>query len=357
MLKPNKRLPFPKRRLRCALWVGFIPSFVAMVLVCTIMVLMALGKSALLQVDKDSLQTPSDVFDYADDENLVIYKGKRYTFNENVTSILCIGVDKEEFAGAKKDTSEKGQADALFLISIDTVTGRTVILPISRETMTEIALYSNEGKALGSATRQICMAYAYGDGKKTSCENTVLSVSRLLYGIPINSYYAIDISAVAKLNDKLGGVTLTALEDMQLETQRVKAGQSVTLKGKNALAYIQQRGDDVNANNLRMQRQIQYLRAFSEKTLQRTRSDISTINKLYQTAAKYSVNNISLANIIYLAGCVMNNGTSLEFKSISGETRMGEEYVEFYPDATLLYETVLDIFYLEQQSHTASAAK
>lgn len=349
MLKPNKKPVFRKRRLRCALWIAFVPSFVAMALVLAITVLMAVGRGNLLRVDKETLQTPSDVPNYLDDENLVIYNGVKYTFNENVTNILCIGVDKETFAGADVDTDEKGQADALFLISIDTVSGRTVVLPISRETMGEIELFSNAGKPLGTATRQICMAYAYGDGKQTSCENTVLAVSRALYGIPINSYYAIDISAVAKLNDYIGGVTVSALEDMKLQTRSVKAGQSVQLKGKDALAYIRLRGDDINANNKRMQRQLQYLRAFTDKALQMTKADITTPAKLYQTAAKYSVNNITLANVTYLASCVLNNGAQLEFKSIPGETRMGEEYVEFYPDPTQLYELILNVFYVEVQ--------
>ena len=349
MLKPNKKPVFRKRRLRCALWVAFVPSFVAMALVLAVTVLMAVGRGALLHVDKGSLQTPSDVPNYLDDENLVIYQGVKYTYNESVTNILCIGVDKEAFADQQQNTDEKGQADALFLISIDTQTGRTVVLPISRETMAEIELFSNEGRPLGSATHQICMAYAYGDGKKTSCENTVLAVSRALYGIPINSYYAIDISAVARLNDRVGGVTVSALQDMQLHTRSVKAGQSVRLKGKDALAYIQRRGDDLNANNQRMQRQLQYLRAFTDKALQMTKTDLKTPAKLYQTAAKYSVNNLTLANVTYLAGCVLNNGAQLEFKSTPGETRMGEEYVEFYPDPTQLYETILDIFYVEVQ--------
>lgn len=348
MLKQSKRnLPFPKRKLRGALWIAFIPSFIACTLILTITVLMAMGKDILLRADKTALRTPSDAIQDSLDENIVTYKGVKYSFNENITNILCMGVDKEKFAGNAQDTNEKGQADALFLISVDTVTGRTVILPISRETMAEINVYSNAGKPLGTANRQICLAYAYGDGKATSCENTVAAVSGVLYGIPINSYYAIDISAVAKLNDQVGGVTVSALADMQLNTYSVKQGQSILLKGKNALAYIQRRGNDLNANNLRMQRQLQYLRAFAEKTMQMTKKDMTTLTKLYSTAAKYSVNNIPISSVTYLASCVLNNGARLEFKNIPGETKMGEEYVEFYPDETQLYEMILDIFYNE----------
>ena len=35
---------------------------------------------------------------------------------------------------------------------------------------------------------------------------------------------------------------------------------------------------------------------------------------------------------------------------IPGETRMGEEYLEFYPDETALYEMILDIFYTEVET-------
>lgn len=173
----------------------------------------------------------------------------------------------------------------------------------------------------------------------------MLAVSKALYGIPINSYYAIDINAVPKLNDRLGGVTVSALETMRLQTRSVKAGQSVILKGKNALAYVQRRGDDLNANNRRMQRQLQYFSAFAKKAGDMAKADITLLAKLYQTASRYSVNNITLANVTYLASSVLNNGAELEYKSIAGETKAGEKYIEFYPDQASLYETILNIYY------------
>ena len=56
------------------------------------------------------------------------------------------------------------------------------------------------------------LAYAYGNGKDTSCQYMVDAVSRLFYGIPVNGYAAFNMETIAALNDAVGGVTVTIPE-------------------------------------------------------------------------------------------------------------------------------------------------
>lgn len=67
-------------------------------------------------------------------------------------------------------------------------------------------------RILGTEKQQICLSYSYGDGKESSCENTVNSVQRLFYNIPINTYFSLDLDGISALNDSVGGVDVVSPE-------------------------------------------------------------------------------------------------------------------------------------------------
>jgi anionic cell wall polymer biosynthesis LytR-Cps2A-Psr (LCP) family protein len=126
----------------------------------------------------------------------VTYQGEKYVYNEDLVSILFLGVDKEAFEeGGTVGDGKAGQADALFLLVLDTKTGKSRLIAISRDTMTDVNVYSDLGNFIGTEKLQLCLAYMYGDGKEKSCENTVRAVSRLFYGMPVAAYAALDLDA------------------------------------------------------------------------------------------------------------------------------------------------------------------
>ena len=66
----------------------------------------------------------------------VTYQGEKYVYNEDLVSILFLGVDKEAFEeGGMVGDGKAGQADALFLLVLDTKTGKNRLIAISRDTM------------------------------------------------------------------------------------------------------------------------------------------------------------------------------------------------------------------------------
>ncbi len=320
-----------------------------LILLLTFVILSSIGKKKLLNNSSANILIPSDYAEIEDgDGKTVLYNGQKYVFNENITSVLLIGVDKEQIKESEY-YGENGQADLLVLMALDTSTGKLKAIPISRDTMVDINLYSKSGQYLGVSNEQICLSYAYGDGKEKSCENTIKSVSRLLYGMPINSYLAFDINSIKVLNDTIGGVTLTVDKDIQLYDKFISKGQSVTLKGEYALRYI--RGRDktsIEANNERMSRQKNYMSAFFKTTMQMTKKDITTPIKLYNKISKSSVSNLTVADISYLTQCVLLNSsnTSLNYASIKGSTVKGEKYAEFHHNKEALHKLVIDTFYL-----------
>lgn len=60
---------------------------------------------------------------------------------------------------------------------------------------------------------QICLAHGYGVDKQERCKNTLASVQALLGGQSIELYVEIPLDGIGALNDLLGGVTVTLLDD------------------------------------------------------------------------------------------------------------------------------------------------
>lgn len=294
---------------------------------------------------EEELTAPADA--ELEDEKYVVYKGQRYCYNENVINILFMGIDKSIQETGIDTIGENGQADALFIASIDKQTGHVSLVNISRDAMVDVNKYNVEGQYLGTEKLQVCLAYAYGDGREKSCLNTAASVSRLLYGIPIQAYAAIDYAAISILNDAVGGVTVEVLEDLPGAYPALYAGQTVTLSGEQAHSYVRSRDTAVlDSNNSRMNRQRQYLTSFISKALDETRADISLPITLYQAVSEYMVTDISSSEVTYLASMVLQKGLSTEdMKSVPGEVTQGEQYAEFIPDEDALFELILDVFY------------
>ena len=82
-----------------------------------------------------------------------MYNGQTYEFNKNMTSILCMGIDKSSFDGASDIKGENGQADVLILVAMEPAPQQQSVLDISRDTMTDVAVYSASGYYVGNCKR------------------------------------------------------------------------------------------------------------------------------------------------------------------------------------------------------------
>lgn len=273
----------------------------------------------------------------------VVYNGDTYKFNDSVTNILFIGVDKRDIDDMSEISGTGGQADVLVLASVDTSTGKISLVNISRETMTDVTVYSAGGSYLNTETQQICLAYAYGDGKDLSCENTVSSVKKLFYNIPINTYYALDLDGISAINDIVGGVDVVSPETIGEFT----AGQSYHLMGEHAENFVRLRDtENIESNNLRMERQKVYIQSFLNKTIEQTKQDFGTPINLYNDSAPYSCTNLNPSKVCYLAQTAIKNGSmAIDMVSVPGEVTMGKKYAEFNVDEKAFYEQFLSIYY------------
>lgn len=340
-----------RRRRSRALTVSLTVLCVLLVLVVGVAAgVIVVGKRGENQIRETKTQVeitaPADV-QVEEEGKFIVYNGEKYCYNDNVINILCMGVDKSIQETSDENIGENGQADVIILASLDTQTGRLTLINISREAMVDINLYNVQGNYLGTENKQLCLAYAYGDGKEGSCLNTAESVSRLMYGMPVNAYVALDLDGISVLNDAVGGVTVEVLEDLSNSDPELKAGNTVTLKGKQAHTYVRSRDTELlESNSLRMERQKQYLSAFMQTALSEIKADLTVVLDLYQTASEYMITDISSSQATYLASLVVTTGFSGgDMMTVPGEVVDGGRYAEFIPDDEALYQMILNVFY------------
>ena len=285
------------------------------------------------------------------EEGIISYQGKKYRYNEDLFTVLFLGIDTKEELGTESLNSTGDQADTNVLFVLDFKNRVVRLINISRDTMTDIDIYSAEGEYFNTIKAQLALQYAYGDGKEESCELMMKAISKLMYGMPIHGYYAMNLKGIEAANDAIGGVQLTVLEDIQYEEENfsLSKGTEILLMGKTARHYVQLRNREVlGSNDLRMQRQKQYLNAFAEQLRQGIKEDITLPIKLYQQLEEYVVTNISLSEMSYLASEVLSCEFDTDnFLTVKGTIEKGEntKYEEFYVDETALYEMILEVFY------------
>ena len=318
---------------------------IALAAIGTVAVLLNTGKSDMTtKIEDVSLKVPDNIENHENGEHIT-YKGDRYMYNENLASILFMGVDKRDFETEDDTYGQNGDADALMLLVYDTKTSKSTLVSISRETIADVEAYSTEGKYVGTKKEQICLAYSYGDGKEKSCENEVAAVRRLFYNVPINSYVALDLDGISYMNDAVGGVELTPIETFRNFTE----GETVTLWGKDAESYVRYRDTTkLLSNNSRMKRQKQYLNAFFNQLVTSTKADVTTLLDLYNAASPYMMTNVGANKAAYLASeALQNNFNALNMQNVPGEVKMGEKYAEYHIDEDAFFEMFLNIFYVK----------
>ena len=280
----------------------------------------------------------------------ITYNGKEYQYNSLITTVLYAGVDSEGKLEAMGSYTDAPRADSINLVILNKKDKKMTIMPLNRDTMTEIRRYTASGKDRGTYTSHLGLAYAYGDGGKVSCESLREAVSNLLGGIPITEYVVTNRSSMPYINQLVGGVTVTVPnDDLAEEYPEFKKGASVTLDDSNIETYLRKRDTEEDfSNEGRMERQRSYMSAYVEQFKAVLEADtsgtwnrIEKMNEYIQTSItknKY----IGLANLLNTVDFDESN-----FCRIEGQDSQGELHDEFYVDEDALRKTVIELFYEE----------
>ena len=300
------------------------------------------GLSILTEVPEEA--PTEDYILKLNDGTTIVYQGHTYELNRNLTTVLLLGIDHtiqdETLPG------NGGQSDVILLAGLDTVTGEANLLEISREANAEVDVYSISNRFIETRFEQITLAYAYGNGRETSCENTVRAVSRLLFGLPISAYLAIDLDGLMEANEVIGGVTVKSLIDVQLpDGTNVKEGDMVELHGKNLDRYIRTRTGALDGNQKRMERQKQFLLEFTKQAVARAKENLTFPVELFSALSPYTVTNLDISDVTFISSVFLNHGAQFNLRTIQGTLEQYNESSIYYLDEVDLFEAVLQVFY------------
>lgn len=281
------------------------------------------------------------------DKNL-LYNGREYVIDEDVETILVLGLDKFYSESVDSYNNDK-QADFLMLFIVDNNTKSYKALHLNRDAMVEMNVLGVAGDKIDTTTKQLAIAHTYGNGKEVSCRNVANAVSGMLLGAEIDHYVSVTMDSVSVYNDLLGGVSLEILDDFTSVDDTMVKGQTVTLSGEQALKYVRSRqGIDDSTNKSRMARQKQYLNALYDKTKETVSNDSSFVSKTGLAMSKYVISDCSV-NKLEQFMIKLSEYKLDEVLDIEGETTIGEEFVEFYPNEDSVLEIVIDCFYKESK--------
>jgi LCP family protein required for cell wall assembly len=278
-------------------------------------------------------------------EDWIRYNGKIYDFNEDILTFLFMGIDVSNELTDEQTGLDSGQADALFLCALNPMTKQITIIGVDRNTMTTYNVYDDDGNYVNQVYGQITLAHGYGDGRQLSAENTVRAVSQLLFDIPIHGYCALNIAGVPELNDAVGGVELTALDD--IPTAKIKKGEQIHLMGSKAYDYVQYRDVTVDESARgRLERQKQYLNAYIAQAKDAIKENPTLVVALYQSVTPYITTDVALDEMVYLA----QDATDYSFTQeniyiIPGVTDLSGRFEEFYPDEEAIRKLIIDVYY------------
>ena len=278
----------------------------------------------------------------------VYYRGQWYRLRDRVETVLLLGLDK---FSERVDRVDEGdlvndlQSDFLMLMVIDPSDQTYTALHLNRDTMAEIRRLGYSGQKTGLVTQQLALSHTYGSGGKDSCRNTLRAVSRFLYDVPLDHYYAVTMDAIPVVNDLVGGVRVHLDDDLTAADPAFVQGTDVTLQGQQALTFVRARKTVADGTNLsRMNRQRVYMNAFYDQLNAKLLSGDRFALTLAETLEKYATSDLITDELAQLADRLKTyrfNG----IVTVPGETKMGERYVEFYPDEEALRALVIQLFF------------
>ena len=274
----------------------------------------------------------------------LIYKEEEYPLKKHLNTVLLIGTDGTERYEKKEDLLQDyynySQADFLMLLVQDTEAGTTEVIQLNRDTMMDVPWLDVIGNYGGTEFQQICLAFNSGDGGRASCLNTVDAVSSLLFDAPIQHYIQMPMSAIASLNNLVGGVPVTIPEDLTAADPAFVMGATVHLSGDQAEKFVRARMIlDDDSNVARMSRQQIYLDSFQKQAQKALDSDSEFALKLVEKMGEFIQTDMTVQQLSDLVERLDKDQIS-PIRTADGELVAGTQYYEFFVDEASLWEIV-----------------
>lgn len=223
-------------------------------------------------------------------------------------SVLLLGVD--ERAG------DRGRSDSMIVVTVNPHEKSTKMLSIPRDTRVEIVGKGTEDK--------INHAYAFG-----GVEMSMDTVENFL-DIPIDYYAKINMEGFRDIVDAVGGVNVQNKFTFNYEGYTFKEG-SLSLTGKEALAYSRMRYEDPRGDFGRQARQRQVIEAVIREGA--SVSSLWNYGDIFGAIGENVKTNLTLDEMVEIQKNYKSATGSISQSQIAGEgTKIGGIYYYIVPE-------------------------
>ena len=293
-------------------------------------------KSTAFQTDPGTVQTGM--------RQTIVRDGVEYFPRQDVTVVLLTGIGE---TGPVQDSGSRrncGEADMVSLLIFDKGAQKLNILSLNRDTMLDIQSPDLNGKSAGTGYGQLALAHTYGSGLEDSSENLRNTVSAFLYGANIDYYVTLNMDAIALLNDAVGGVTVTVVDDFSQADPTIPTGE-VTLQGQQAVSFVCAReGVGSQLSLSRMERHKEYMSGFMEALKSRLEIDPGFASGVYEDVCGYMVTDCSVkVQSLLLKQC--GQYSLGQIVTIAGEYAEDGQSTEYYVNQEDLDRVILEYLY------------
>ena len=297
--------------------------------ILSVAIIATLGVS-IYSADKTSTDTTAENKNVTKQAESLTFDGKKHAYTDSIETYLMIGTDQ---------TGEGNQADTLVLAVFNDTKNSFGFYPINRDT---VAKFDADG---GTLEAKIGESHEYGKTADEKDMNTVNAVSRLLGGLKIDGYYKLNMNDIDKVNDAIGGVTVTINDDLTALDPTLVKGETILLQGEHAENYIRARQNTDNISNVkRMERQEQYMKKAFSMISDQLKENPSYVNDL-QDNLKDVIKSNADSNVLSNIANKVSTGTNEGIMNFDGELEYeGTNAEEFIIDNDSIIEQLSKTF-------------
>lgn len=290
----------------------------------------------------DPLAVLRGVMGGLDLSRIVNYGSGSYRYNQDIVTLLLIGIDEDEGRSSAR-------SDLMAIMAMDLSAKKARIIVCPRDTRANVRMTDDRGNPTGEQVAKLNASFPYGGGnnnKERGGENVMFNVEKLLscngqYTVPLLKYGGINMRGISPLTEAVGGVDITLPESMEGIGNK---GERVTLNGSQAERYCTARkgvgdGSDIS----RGQRQMVYMMSLMQEIKGLGASNILSV---YSSVSGYSFTNLSTDEMVayasYLADIPSENMDTVQLKG-TAQTIDGASY--YVLDEAALEQLVIETFY------------
>ena len=319
-------------------------SFKGVAFFCILLILVLVMLYSGLQILESAVLLPGDEAAGQKPTKTITRDGVDYFPRQDITVMMVLGIDQYGPVESSNYYRNNGSADSIMLLVFDETNEACTVLYLNRDTMVNMDVLGVKGEYAGTTYGQLALAHTYGTGLEDSCVNMKNTLENFLHGLTIDYYVAMKMDAIPILNDSVGGVTVTVVDDFSKVNPTITMGE-LTLQGDQVIDFVRTRKDVGDQKNVtRMERQKEYVDNFLQALYQKEHEDINFVVNMYDEVAPYIVTDCSVETLSGMLDRYVDF-TIKEVVSPDGENVIGDGHYEFYVDEEKLDELIVRLFY------------